>query len=60
MCHAFDVWSQALIVTFEFFHPISGGDECFICVQRLYEVVDGTFAYNGVTLVSACLSCDEC
>ena len=57
MWHAFDVWSQALIVTFEFFHPISGVDECFICVQRLYEVVDGTFVYHGVTLVSACLSC---
>ena len=43
MWHAFDVWSQALIVTFEFFHPISGVDESFLCVQRLYEVVDGTF-----------------
>ena len=30
-------------------------DECFICVTRLYKVVDGTFVYCGVTLVSACL-----
>ena len=59
-CPVFDVWSQALIVTFEFFHPISGVDESFLCVQRLYEVVDGTFVYHRVTLVSACLSCNEC
>ena len=32
-------------------------DECFICVTRLYKVVDGTFVYRGVTLVTACLSC---
>ena len=44
-------------MAFEFFDPISGVDECFICVQRLYEVVDGTFVYCRVTLVTACLSC---
>ncbi len=47
-------------MTFELFHPISGVDESFICVQRLLEVVDGTFVYRRVTLVSACVSCNEC
>ena len=41
-------------MAFELFHPISGVDESFIYVQRLYEVVDGTFVYHRVTLVSAC------
>ena len=42
----------------EFFDLVSGVDECFICVQRLYEVVDGAFVYRRVTLVSACVSCN--
>ena len=51
---------QALTMVLKIFHPISEVDESFICVQRLYEVVDGTFVYHRVTLVSACLSCNEC
>ena len=60
VCHVFDVWSQALTMVLEIFHPISEVDESFICVQRLLEVVDGTFVYHRVTLVSACVSCNEC
>ncbi len=44
----------------EFFDLVSGVDECFISVQRLYEVVDGACVYRRVALVSACLSCNEC
>ncbi len=49
-----------LIVPFEFLDHMCEADECFICVTRLYKVVDGTFVYCQVTLVSACLSCNEC
>ena len=28
--------------------------------QETVRVVDGIFVYRGVTLVSACLSCNEC
>ena len=44
-----------LIVAFEFFDHMCEVDTCCKCVQRLLEVVDGTFVYYGVTLVSACL-----
>ena len=44
----------------EFFHPISGVDESFICVKRLENLIDGVFVYHRVTLVSACVSCNEC
>ena len=47
-------------MAFELFHLVSGVDQFFICVQRLYEVVDGAFVYCRATLVSACLSCNEC
>ena len=44
----------------EIFHPISEVDESFICVKKLFELLDGTFVYYGVTLATACLSCNEC
>jgi len=49
-----------LIVTSEFFHPISGVDECFTSIKRLENLIDGAFVYRRVALVSACLSCNEC
>ena len=48
--------SQALTMVLEFFDHVEV-DQCFICVQRLYEVVDGAFVYCRATLVTACLSC---
>ena len=47
-------------MVFEFFHPISGVDECFICIKRLENLIDGAFVYRRVALVSACVSCNEC
>ena len=41
----------------EFFDLVSGVDECFISVQRLYEVVDGACVYRRVALVTPCVSC---
>ena len=44
----------------EFFDHVHEVDQSFICVTRLYEVVDGTFVYRRVALVSACVSCLSC
>ena len=61
VCHVFVMCGcQTLRAACKIFALGCEADECFICVTRLYEVVDGTFVYRGVTLVSACLSCNEC
>ncbi len=51
---------QALTMVLDFFDHVHEVDQSFICVTRLYEVVDGTFVYRRVTLATACLSCNEC
>ena len=51
---------QALIVVFTIFALGCEVDQCFICVTRQQNLIDGVFVYCQVTLVSACLSCNEC
>ena len=48
---------QALIVVFTNFALGCEVDQCFICVKKLFELLDGTFVYRRATLVSACVSC---
>ena len=60
MCHVCHAWLSNTESGRKIFALGCEADECFICVTRLYKVVDGIFVYRGVTLVSACLSCNEC
>ena len=47
-------------MVFEFFDLVSGVDECFISVQRLYEVVDGAFvSYLSRLSVCVCVLCED-
>ena len=34
---------QALTMVFEFFDLVSGVDECFTCIKRLENLIDGTY-----------------
>ena len=58
MCLTFGC--QALTMVFEFFDQMREVDTCCKCIKTLSELLDGTFVYRGVTLVSACLSCMQC